>query len=86
MDLSELETIKFESNMKSVKRDSSKWANEKKLKKEKELEEKLEGILFQDHISFSLDEQKDQILEMERRKRTLLDIKEASWRMKRISL
>jgi hypothetical protein len=53
--------------LKNVKRATTKWAYEKKLKEEKELkevEEKLEGILSQYYVGFSLDDHKTQVLEL----------------------
>lgn len=60
-DIRQSTTIQFETNLKKVKRFYLSWTYEKKIKKEKELkevEEKMEGMLFQVPIGFTLKEHK----------------------------
>ena len=78
-------TIHFVENLCKVKQATKKWAHEKKVKDEQELKDielALEESMRDPLKGFSIQEDKEALIKLEKRRQSLLKEQEEAWRQK----
>ena len=78
-------TIHFVENLGRIKQETKKWAHDKRIKDEQELkniELALEEKMSDPVKAFSSEEEKEALINLEKRRQTLLKEREEAWRLK----